>query len=30
MRGSLSVGYEGSNISSTKINGFNVGVGYRF
>ncbi|EOZ1758306.1 hypothetical protein ACLLXB_004128, partial [Salmonella enterica] len=23
-------GYEGSNISSTKINGFNVGVGYRF
>ncbi|EPP6897733.1 hypothetical protein ACUU4L_000506, partial [Salmonella enterica subsp. enterica serovar Senftenberg] len=24
------VGYEGSNISSTKINGFNVGVGYRF
>ncbi|EOH8644265.1 hypothetical protein ACS1TS_000001, partial [Salmonella enterica subsp. enterica serovar Kentucky] len=21
---------EGSNISSTKINGFNVGVGYRF
>ncbi|HIC6367500.1 TPA: hypothetical protein ACW5JH_002210, partial [Salmonella enterica subsp. enterica serovar Infantis] len=22
--------YEGSNISSTKINGFNVRVGYRF
>lgn len=26
----VDVGYEGSNISSTKINGFNVGVGYRF
>lgn len=26
----IDVGYEGSNISSTKINGFNVGVGYRF
>ncbi|ECM8085122.1 virulence membrane protein PagC [Salmonella enterica subsp. enterica serovar Typhi] len=26
----VDVGYEGSNISSTKINGFNVGIGYRF
>ncbi|EQC2933896.1 Ail/Lom family outer membrane beta-barrel protein [Salmonella bongori] len=26
----IDVGYEGSTIYSTKINGFNVGVGYRF
>ncbi|ECG8591718.1 outer membrane beta-barrel protein [Salmonella enterica subsp. salamae] len=26
----VDVGYEGSRIASTKINGFNVGVGYRF
>ena len=26
----INVGYEGTNVDSTRFNGFNVGVGYRF